>query len=458
MKTNGDVAEQTSIVNGFGSHGVLSERLRDFKPQWTRRRRSRGKSRNILHLLSQQPGKTGSGVALLALVRHSAEAGWRQRALIGLPASEPQPDIPPLTPADVFAVRFDQEPVPFAIPGMSDIMPYVSTRFSSFTGEMLEAYLHVFAAALSAAATGFQPDIILSNHLWLLTALARVLFPQIPLCVYSHGTELRQLNNAAQLTPFVIPGCSAADVVCALHEDNKRRIMKAYGIPAERIRIVGAGFRDDLFKPDTACEPAGGREELVIVYAGKISTPKGVPWLIEAMRRVNAPEGKRVKLLLAGSSGDAGAEAIRKQAADLENVVFLGALSQPNLAAVLQTADIFVLPSFFEGLPLVVIESLACGCRVVMTDLPGLDSWMPAGLCDEGLVERVRLPRLVGPDMPIGEDLPRFVEALTEALNRQLARSVACGRASGADCRLAPMSWEGVFGRIRAACQELAES
>ena len=161
--------------------------------------------------------------------------------------------------------------------------------------------------------------------------------------------------------------------------------------------------------------------------------------------------------VLSFAAGDPGAEAIRMQAADLENVVFLGDLSQPELAAILQTADVSVLPSFFEGLPLVVIESLACGCRVVMTDLPGLDSWMPDGLCDEGLVERVRLPRLIGPDTPMPEDLPRFVEELVEALNRQLARSVACGRASGADCRLAPMSWAGVFGRIRAAYQELAE-
>lgn len=436
----------------------LKHMLHRFKPSRKPNRCGNSENLKVLHLLSQQPGRTGSGVALLAMVRLGAEAGNLQRAVIGLPGDAVLPEIPPLTPAEIFPVKFDHPPVPFAVPGMSDIMPYVSTRFSTFTAEMLDAYLHVFGAALSAAVTGFQPDIIQSNHLWLLTALARVLFPQTPLCVYSHGTELRQLNNAAQLAPFVIPACSAAEMVLALHEDNKRKIMKAYGIPAKRIRIVGAGFRDDLFKPDAACEPAGYRKELIIAYAGKISAPKGVPWLIEAMRKVKAPGGRPAKLLLAGSSGDPGAEAIRKQAADLENVVFLGALPQPKLAAVLQTADIFVLPSFFEGLPLVVIESLACGCRVVMTELPGLDSWMPDGLCDEGLVERVRLPRLIGPDMPMAEELPRFVEELAAALNRQLARSMACGRASGADCRLAPMSWGGVFGRIQAAYQELAGS
>ncbi len=432
--------------------------LRSFEPSGNPNRLDKSAKLKVLHLLSQQPGQTGSGVALLAMVRLGARAGDVQRAVIGLPGDAPLPDIPPLTPAAIFPARFGRPPVPFPVPGMSDVMPYASTRFAAFTAEMLDGYLNVFAAALSAALKGFQPDIIQSNHLWLLTALARVLCPQTPLCVYSHGTELRQLDNSPQLAPFVIPACSAADMVLALHADNQRKIMDAYGIPAERIRIVGAGYRGDLFKPDAACGPAADREELIIAYAGKISAPKGVPWLIEAMRRVKAPGGRRVKLLLAGSSGDPGSEAIRKQAQGLENVIFLGALSQAQLSAVLQKADVFVLPSFFEGLPLVVIESLACGCRVVMTDLPGLDSWIPDGLCDEGLVERVHLPRLVGPDMPMAEDLPRFAAELAEALNRQLARSVACGRSFTVDCRLAAMSWEGVFDRVRAAYRQLAGS
>jgi len=172
---------------------------------------------------------------------------------------------------------------------------------------------------------------------------------------------------------------------------------------------------------------------------------------------VKAPEGRRVRLLLAGAAGDAGGETIRRQAAGIDNVVFLGELPQEKLAAVLQTADVFVLPSFFEGLPLVVVESLACGCRVVMTDLPGVDSWMPQGLCAEGRVERVPLPRLTGPDTPVADDLPAFVERLAEALDRQLARRLECGRAAQPDGRLKPLSWSGVFEKMQAGYRELAE-
>jgi glycosyltransferase involved in cell wall biosynthesis len=433
----------------------LSDALLEFSPA-SHFRKKTSRPLKILHLLSQQPGKTGSGVYLQAMTVLAGRAGYRQRAVIGLPGGTPLPEVPPLTAEDLFAVHFDQPPVPFRIPGMSDIMPYPSTRFSTFTDAMWKGYLQAFWDALTAAANGFDPDIIHSHHLWLLTALARLRFPDTPICVSSHGTELRQLVNAPQLAPYVLPGCRAVDRVFALHEDNKRQIMTAYGIPEARIQVTGAGFRSDLFRPSKSCIPGFDREELTIVYAGKISAPKGVPWLIQAMRQILTPKGKTVRLLLAGSAGEGSGEEIRRQAADLENVVFLGALNQEQLAGILREADVFVLPSFFEGLPLVVVESLACECRVVVTDLPGLDSWMPEGLCADRVVEKVPLPHLIGPDTPAPEDLPRFVDDIADALSHQLEMAAACRGEAGIACRVAGLSWEGVFEKIQAAYLELA--
>jgi len=246
------------------------------------------------------------------------------------------------------------------------------------------------------------------------------------------------------------------DRVFALHEENKRQIMEAYGINDERINIVGAGFRADVFRPPDVCVPAVDQKALTVVYAGKISAPKGVPWLIEAMRKVTPPPGKQVRLVLAGSAGDDSARRIQAQATDLPNVIFLGALDQSALGDVLRDADVFVLPSFFEGLPLVVMESLACDCRVVMTDLPGSDRWLPKTLCANRVVERVPLPRLVGPDTPAPEDLPKFVDDLAAALTRQLAAVVADPTRLNIACHLADFSWESVFARVQKTYREIA--
>ncbi|MGD8368867.1 MAG: glycosyltransferase family 4 protein [Desulfobacterales bacterium] len=405
----------------------------------------------ILHLLSQQPAKTGSGVCLLAMVAHGAKAGYRQRAVIGLPALEPKPDIPPLPEDDVFAVRFDAPPVPFRIPGMSDVMPYPSTRFSDFTPDMLQGYLTAFADAFSRAANGFSPDIIHANHHWLMTALARVLFPETPLCVQSHGTELRQLVNAAHLAPYVVPACSDVDTAFALHPENARGLKSAFGFPDARVRVVGAGYRDDLFCTEGTCAFPPKSGEMWIVYAGKLAVAKGVLWLIQAMEKIRPPEQTKVTLLVAGAGGDKEAEEIRAAAAGNDRVRFLGALSQDELAQVFRSADVFVLPSMFEGLPLVVVEAMACGCLVVVSDLPGLDGWMPEGLCEEGLVERVPMPRMVGLDTPHPDDIPGFVDDLAAVLDVQLRRAASRKDRADAACRLAPLSWRGVFEKVRAA-------
>ena len=54
-----------------------------------------------------------------------------------------------------------------------------------------------------------------------------------------------------------------------------------------------------------------------------------------------------------------------------EKVRVCGVLSQKSLAKVRRHSHILVLPSFYEGLPLVILEGLASGCRIVATDLPG---------------------------------------------------------------------------------------
>ena len=434
----------------------LSRALLDFEPSDIRRAPVRGSRLKILHLLSQQPAKTGSGVALLAMVRHAADAGHLQRAVIGLPGDERLPEVEPLSPNEIFAAWFDRPPIEYLIPGMSDIMPYPSTRFSTFTTSMLENYLRVFSEVLKAAVQDFEPDIIHSNHLWLLTALARTQFPDTPLCVSSHGTELRQLKTASHLAPFVIGPCSAVDMVFALHQENKEKLVQAYGLPAETVEIIGAGFRDDFFKPSQDCVAASDRKQLTIVYAGKISAPKGVPWLIDAMHLVRPPKGKKVNLLLAGTAAETERKEIQKRAARFDNVQFLGALSQKELSAVLQKADVFVLPSFFEGLPLVVIEAMACGCRAVITDLPGLDTWLPQGLCEDDFVSRVPLPRLIGADEPEPEDLPQFTRDMANALIRQLDNAVQCGSAASAACSLEPFSWQAVYERVERAYFKLA--
>ena len=76
----------------------------------------------------------------------------------------------------------------------------------------------------------------------------------------------------------------------------------------------------------------------------------------------------------------------------------------------------FVLPSFFEGLPLVVIEALACGCKAVVTDLPGIRPWISENI-PAAPVWYVEPPRMESVDEPVADDLPAFERRLAGALD-----------------------------------------
>lgn len=407
----------------------------------------------ILHLLSQQPGKTGSGVYLQELAKLGAQDNLEQRLIIGMPSDASYRDLDLYGSTLVKPVKFCDPDLPFPVAGMSDVMPYQSTRFSEFSEEMLDAYLYAFANIITREVNTFRPDIIHTHHLWLATALARILHPDLPLVTTCHGTELRQLSLVPALRNFVVPACSQIDRVMALHQNHIEKIHNAYRIDLSRISLVGAGYRDDIFcSPQTGICRRDMKDMLTIVYAGKLSFAKGLPWLIETADRLEHPSGKKIRLRIAGSGSGEEAAMIYEKALQFEDIIeFLGPKPQEELAEIFKDADLFVLPSFYEGLPLVVLEAIACNCRVVLTELPGTECWLPKELIETGIVELVPLPDLIGPDIPDPKDLPLFMHNLVTAINTQLAR---CTRDEPEwETEVIPliesMNWQGIYRKVR---------
>lgn len=351
----------------------------------------------------------------------------------------PRDEAVELEGARVHPLRFGTEALPFPVPGMSDVMPYVSTRFSSMSEADLGAYRAAWDRHLAPVLDAFRPDVIHAHHLWIAASRARRLAPDVPMVVHSHATGLRQMALCPHLAGEVSTALGAVDRILALGEAHAEDVVATLGVAPDRVTVVGAGYRDDLFRRTD--EP---REPRDLLYVGKLARAKGLPWLLDAI------EGLDVRLHVAGSGAGPEAEAlIRRMDGMGERVVRHGQVDQARLAELMRRAAVFVLPSFYEGLPLVVVEAVASGCRAVVTDLPVVRRTLTPSLGDA--IVPVGLPRLRGRDEPVTEDLPAFVRDLGDGIQAALAAKAP----STAGIDLRAFTWDAVYERVEAVWRSL---
>jgi glycosyltransferase involved in cell wall biosynthesis len=161
-----------------------------------------------------------------------------------------------------------------------------------------------------------------------------------------------------------------ADKIVCLSDSMVADLVENFEIPQEKlVRIynpVDTGKVRELAQAGTNPFKGNGPH---LVAAGRICRQKGFDVLMNAMPTV-LQRFPTAQLMILGE-GPLEAE-LKEQARNLglqEKVIFLGFQANPWLY--LKHADAFILPSRYEGLPNVLLEALALGIRVVVSDCPG---------------------------------------------------------------------------------------
>jgi glycosyltransferase involved in cell wall biosynthesis len=327
---------------------------------------------------------------------------------------------------------------------MSDVMPYRSTVWSTMTDEMLDTYVAAWTKHLTPILEQYAPDLIHVHHLWLLASILRDIAPNIPIVNHCHATGLRQMKLCPDRAPAIRENLLRNDHFVVLHSEHAEALEHDLAIPAERIRVVGAGYREAVFHHR---ERTLMHRSPVYCYAGKYSAAKGLPWLLDAFNAVREVEPEAV-LHIAGTGAGEEADALRERMTRAPGVILHGMLSPEDLAELMRTSSVFVLPSMYEGLPLVLVEAAACGCRLVSTRLPGVEA-LATQLGP--ILDTVTPPRLRDVDHPVEEDLPRFVDDLAEKLLGALDRTAP----DDPSPHVEPFTWNAVFERIEAVWKDL---
>ncbi|MEG0722534.1 MAG: glycosyltransferase family 4 protein [Lachnospiraceae bacterium] len=390
----------------------------------------------ILSITAQKPNSTGSGVYLSELVKEFEALGAEQAVVVGIESGEKAEFSPSVK---MHPVYYRTKELPFAVLGMSDEMPYESTKYSAMTTLMVEQFQQAFLKRIQEVVESFQPDIILCHHLYLLTAMVREAFSDQIVMGICHGTGLRQLKKNPLKKDYIQQYIGGLDQVLALHQEQKSDIIRIFGVEPDRITVIGSGYNAQIFKEEGNPEKKNG---ISLIYAGKLSEKKGVMSLLRSLSYLSYPENELELSLAGGHASPEEFDCICKQIKEAKYPVhLLGKLTQPDLAKAFQRSDVFVLPSFSEGLPLVVLEALGCGAKVVCTDLPGVQQWMEQHL-PGNQITYVTPPTCCNADEPREEELPRFEKELARAVERSIALPYQ------RETNLHQLTWKAVCQRI----------
>lgn len=200
-----------------------------------------------------------------------------------------------------------------------------------------------------------------------------------PFLLTVHGGDLYGLRGPLfePLKRLAIRRAAALTVVSRPMVDEAARL----GADPARVHVLPMGVDfDGLFTPG----PATARRRGEILFVGRLVEKKGLRHLIAALPGIVArvPEAH---LTIAGFGPEEPALRTLAEALGVDDRVhFLGALAQAKLPALYRRAAVFVAPFVQarsgdqEGLPVALMEAIACGCPVVVGDLAVLDDLFTA--------------------------------------------------------------------------------
>ena len=226
------------------------------------------------------------------------------------------------------------------------------------------------------------PDILFSTILDanIVAALATCGLPQRPALIVRETNSIRAREDIGwwrrKLVSWAYP---RADAVVALSRGVERELATDYRLPASRLRTIWnpvdlSAVRRRASEGDAECAPFEG---ITLMAVGRLHRQKGFDILIRALACL---ERQDLRLVILGTGSEE--TELHRLAADLNvgnQIHFAGFIDNPY--PWIANADIFVLPSRWEGFGHVLVEAMALGTAVVASDCP----YGPADIVTDGV-------------------------------------------------------------------------
>lgn len=201
-----------------------------------------------------------------------------------------------------------------------------------------------------------------------------------PLVLTARGSDVNYWMEQPKPRADMMRAMEYAGKIICVSEDLKKKLI-SHGVDRDKLVVITNGIDHDIFNPD-----AGPSEDEYYLSVGNLVPLKGHDIILEAFS-----ERPNDKLIIIGAGPEE--KALKEQVRGLD-VTFIHHVNQRELAAYYAGARATLLMSSSEGMPNVVLESLACGTPVIATNVGGIpevlnhqNGLMIARRCAEDLLD-----------------------------------------------------------------------
>jgi glycosyltransferase involved in cell wall biosynthesis len=206
----------------------------------------------------------------------------------------------------------------------------------------------------------------------------------------------------------------------------QRDLLVRLGIPQAKVAVIPNGVDGQKYSPGPSNLKSEFNAKHIFVYQGRIASEKNVESLLRAWK--NSEMGPDSKLLIVGNGPLA--DSLQALYGPEHGIIWLGFVAnEQRRIEILRGADVFILPSFVEGLSLSLLEAMACGVACLATDAGADGEVLEDGA---GVVLGThRVSTQLQTLLPLFQDHPELTELLgKKARQRVLERYTLSGNIS----------------------------
>lgn len=275
-----------------------------------------------------------------------------------------------------------------------------------------------------------KPDLV---HASLTLSPLDFLLPEIceelnlPLIATFHpafGRKRRNLTSGTQhfMYQLYAPFLAGYDQVIVFSHAQGEMLVR-FGVPKERLVVIPNGVDVEKYSPGPSDFKSELNAKQIFVYQGRIAAEKNVESLLRAWCQVKM--GPESKLVIVGDGPLA--SSLMPYYGPEHGILWLGSIAnEQRRINILRGADVFILPSFVEGLSLSLLEAMACGLACLATDAGADGEVLEAGA---GIILHTqRVASQLRTLLPLFHDQPELIQLLGQKARQRVLERYSLSR------------------------------